>query len=67
MAKLVKLEASKTYATEANAIKAAEKLYGNDKEPRYFVQRSDDGRFFPVFIGLTAIQRGVHFKFACVA
>ena len=69
MAKLVKLEANKTYATEANAIKAVEKLFGgeDDRNLRYFVQRTDDARFFPVFIGAEAVYRGVHFHFSCVA
>lgn len=63
MAKLQKIEPSKTYATEANAVKAAEKLYAKFDDLRYFIMPTSDGRFFPVFIGRRAIELGVHFHF----
>ena len=69
MARLVTIEANKTYATEANAIKAVEKKFpeaGNDGL-RYFLQRTADGRFFPVFIGHKALEAHVHFHFNVVA
>lgn len=67
MAEHVKLQPVRTYATEANAIKAVTKKMGDDADGLwYFVQRSDDGRFFPVFVGERAIQRGVHFHFNVV-
>lgn len=65
MARMFKLEANKTYATEADAVKAVEKKYpeaGNDGLV-YFLQRTEDGRFFPVFVGERAIQAQVHFHF----
>ena len=65
MANLVNFEARKTYATRENAVKAVEKLYA-DKSLRYFVMTSEDGRFFPVFIGEAAVQAGVHFNFHVV-
>lgn len=69
MAKLITIEANKTYATEANAVKAVEKKFpavGNDNL-RYFIQRTADGRFFPIFIGQAAAQAGAHFHFNVVA
>lgn len=73
MAKLFKLVAFKTYASEANAIKAVEKKYPSDTgnpryagNLRYFIHRSDDGRFFPVFVGEAAIVAGVYLHFNVV-
>jgi hypothetical protein len=67
MAKLLKLEPNKTYATEANAIKAVEKIFpGDDNALRYFIMRTEEGRFFPVFVGMGAIQAGTHFHFNTV-
>lgn len=65
MARFIKLEPNKTYATEANAIKAVEKKFPNvdGDDLTYFLQRTEDGRFFPVFIGERALQRMVHFHF----
>ena len=56
--------ATKTYSTELNADKAVEKAGFNDL--RYFIMKSDDGRYFPVFVGQAAVQRGVHFAFHVV-
>ena len=65
MARLFKLEPNKTYATEANAVKAVEKKFpeANNDGLRYFLQRTEDGRFFPVFVGERCMQHGVHFHF----
>jgi hypothetical protein len=62
MSHLIRLETTKTYATEANAVKAFEKIFGND-EIRYIILRTEDGRFFPAALGQSAIQAGVHFHF----
>jgi hypothetical protein len=68
MARLLKFEANKTYATEANAVKAVDKKYSNeDRSLRYFIMQTADGRFFPIFVGDKAIERGVHFDFHVVA
>jgi hypothetical protein len=68
MARLLKFEANKTYATEANAVKAVDKKYSNeDQSLRYFIMQTADGRFFPIFVGVKAIERGVHFDFHVVA
>lgn len=66
MARLVKLESNKTYATEANVVKAVEKCTAF-KDLRYFIQRNEEGRFFPVFIGQPALAACVHFYFSVVA
>lgn len=61
--------ANKTYATKANAIKAVEKKFGPNCEcfgaadVRYVVMTGDDGRFFPVFFGQSALTHMVHFHF----
>ena len=62
MSKLVKLEAAKTYATEANAIKAFESKFAG-RDVRYIIMKTDDGRFFPVGLGEKALQAMVHFHF----
>lgn len=67
MAKHVNLAPTKTYANEANA-HAAVKRFGYDDDIRYFVQMAFvpgyvRPRFFPVFIGESAVQAGVHFNF----
>lgn len=68
MAKLLTLTPNKTYATEANAIKAVEKRFpeSDDDGLRYILQRTHDGRFYPVFIGNSAVHAGVHFHFHVV-
>lgn len=68
MAKLITLTPSKTYATAANAIKAVEKVFpsADDDVLRYIIQRTEDGRYFPVFIGTRAVDRCVHFHFHVV-
>lgn len=62
MANLVNLETVKSYSTEANAIKAFEKLYG-DCDVRYVIMTTKEGRFFPVGLGEKALQNMVHFNF----
>lgn len=65
MAQHLKLTPAKTYATEANAHKAvAEKKFPDTC--RYVVLKNDEGRFYPLFIGNSAIAAMVHFSF-CVA
>jgi len=61
----IELESNKTYATEANAIRAVEKHNVNESLT-YFINRTADGRFFPVFIGERAVQAGLHFHFSVV-
>jgi len=65
MAKLIILEPTKTYATAANAVRAVEKVYPRGEEDglRYILQRTDDGRYFPVFFGGSAVEAHVFFHF----
>jgi hypothetical protein len=63
MAKLIKIEANRTYASEANAVKAFEKVYGECDSLRYFIMKTEEGRYFPIAIGQAAAQEGVHFNF----
>lgn len=55
---------SKTYKTQDNADKAV--IAKGFDDLRYFLQPTADGRWFPVFIGEAAMQRGVHFHFHTV-
>jgi len=68
--KQIKLTPAKTYKTEANAIKAIEAVYGpvNDLNSglRFVMMTTAEGRFFPIFIGNSAIEEGVHFNFCVV-
>jgi hypothetical protein len=50
-----------TYATADNARKAVAKK--GFEHLRHFIMTSDDGRFFPIFLGEVAVQEGVHFHF----
>ncbi|CAB5221013.1 hypothetical protein UFOVP247_70 [uncultured Caudovirales phage] len=63
MSRKFEVTAVKTYANEINADKAVAKSGFSDL--RHFIMERD-GRFFPVFIGQEAIQRGVHFQFNVV-
>lgn len=68
MAKLLTLTPTKTYATEANAIKAVEKRFPESTNDglRYIIMPTPDGRFYPVFVGNSAVHAGVHFHFHVV-
>lgn len=59
------ITAPKTYASADNARKAVAKkgLEGF----RHFIMTNEDGRFFPVFVGQEAVQRGIHFHFNIIA
>lgn len=58
---------SKTYKTKENVYKAVEKCPGfeDGRQLRFLIMTTEDGRFYPVFIGHDAIGL-VHFGF-CVA
>ncbi len=69
MARLFTIQSGKTYASEENAIKAVEKKFPESANDglMYFLARTEDGRFFPVFTGgERATQQGVHFSFHVV-
>lgn len=69
MSRMMNLQWNRSYATEANAVKAVEKKFPADRNDglTYFLQRTPDNRFFPVFVGERALQAGVHFHFNVVA
>jgi hypothetical protein len=68
----VQITPTRTYKTAANAHKAATDKFGDMDTSvfgplRYIVMQHTDGRFFPLFIGVNAMQYGVHFHFNIVA
>jgi hypothetical protein len=56
----------KSYATYQNAVKAAEKVINPDWPIRYIVAATRDGRYFPVALGMKAMEYGLHFKMCVV-
>ena len=67
MAQLITLEVTKTYANEKNAIRAVDKVFGNNNDLIYMLARTPEGRVYPVFIGMDALKYGVQFHFHIVA
>jgi hypothetical protein len=65
MAREFKINPNKTYATRENAVAAAQKFTSD--ELRYIVVCTPEGRFYPVFVGASAIRDGVHFQHCVVA
>lgn len=69
----IQITPTRTYKTAANAHKAATEKFGKMQEISqlgpllYIVMEHTDGRFFPVFIGTSAIHYGVHFNFNVLA
>lgn len=66
MTKQVNITPSRTYANEKNAQRAVDKLFGNTPDLRYVMMRTEDGRYYPLFIGNSALHAGVHFHFCVV-
>lgn len=66
MPKLVTITPSKTYATAQNAQRAVDKVFPDEPDLRYIIMLTPDGRFYPVFIGTSAVHAGVHFHFNVV-
>lgn len=73
MAHQIKLTPRKTYKTVDNAVKAVEDKLGPNEahfgsaSAHYLIAVGDDGRYFPVFFGEKALQRGLHFHFCVVS
>ena len=61
------IEPIRSFATKKNAIAAVNKAFAGivagKTNYRYFIHQTEEGRFFPVFIGQECIQAGIHFKF----
>ncbi len=64
MAREYKIQPSKTYATRVNAEKAVRRHVPGIDEINvwYSIIVGDDGRFFPIFYGQTALLAGIHFS-----
>ena len=70
MARKIQLEAVRTYASPKNIEAAIQKHMPNIdnlKDVRYFVTYTQDGRCFPVFIGMKCMDYGIHHHFNVVA
>ena len=69
MANHVKGEAIKTYKTEKNTIKGIRTVYPNldEMDVRFYTAWSEEGRCFPVFVGIKAFDYGIQFNFNIVA
>ena len=69
MAKCINIQPTKTYATAENVQRAVDKKITNPELAglRYMVVQHTDGRFFPLFVGMEALNAGVHFHFNVVA
>ena len=65
MSKLIEISPTKTYATRENAVKAFDKKFSETGQ-RYFIMKTEDNRYFPVALGESAVQRGIHFHFNVV-
>lgn len=64
MAKQIVIQPTRTYASEANVLRALDRAgLTRHADLRFFIMRHDDGRYFPVFVGQSAVDRGVHFHF----
>jgi hypothetical protein len=58
---------NRTYATAANAEKAVIAKFEDRGNSRYFIMKTEEGRYFPVFLGEEAVHEMVHFHFNVVA
>ena len=69
MAKCINIQPTKTYATAENAQRAVDKKIVNPElaDLRYMVVQHADGRFYPLFVGMEALNAGIHFHFNVVA
>jgi hypothetical protein len=64
----INIEFVKTYATEANAEKAALAKFGDHAANlRFMIVPTKDGRFGVLFIGQEALQNFVHIHFNVIA
>lgn len=68
--RLITLTPNRTYASAENAMRAVLKVFPADaahcSNLTYFLQRTADDRFFPVFVGERALHAGAHMHFNCI-
>ena len=61
----------KTYANEKNMLRAIRKTWPDEIRDemlvRYFTAWTENGRCFPIFVGMKALEHGIHWKFNIVA
>lgn len=69
MPRAITIEPTKTYATVENVHKAVERVITNPAlaNLRYMVQQHTDGRFYPLFVGMAAVEAGIFHHFNVVA
>ena len=68
MAHETRLFPTRTYKTYANAVKSVPDTISDDC--RYFINIDDStgvNRYYVVFVGVSAIEHGMHFKFNVIA
>ena len=63
----INLKPSRTYKTFEGADKAAQAIVTNGEPLRYLIVFGNDGRYFPVFVGESAVSACVHFTHCVVA
>jgi len=66
MARQFTVTPTKTYATESNAVKAVEKMYGDINDLRYYIVWNQAGRCYPIFVGQRALDQQVFHAGFCV-
>ena len=61
MAKCITLQPTKTYATAENAQRAVDRKITDPAlaELRYMVVQHTDGRFYPLFVGVAALNASI--------
>jgi len=68
--KQINLNPTRTYANEKNARKAITDWFGENLAEVHpnlrWIMVMKEGRYFPVFVGESAVQAGVHFKFCVI-
>jgi hypothetical protein len=60
---------TKTYKTSDNAHRAVKDVPDtdhNNEAIRYFIAWNEEGRCYPIFVGRSAVQAGLHFRFSVV-
>ena len=66
MAHEITLEPTKTYASRDNAVKAVERYFSEHNNLRYIIMKDEEGRYYPVFVGQSALQNFVFTKFPVI-
>lgn len=56
---------AKTYKTADNARQAV--IKSGFQNHRHMIIQNEEGRWFPVFIGMKSIEHGIHHVWHCVA